>query len=84
MSDREQLPETGSSTYRRTVPTGRRPLITTRELARHLQVHPETVREWVREARITPAATTPGGQFRFDLDDVLAQLGQPRKRPDAN
>jgi excisionase family DNA binding protein len=60
----------------------RRPLITTRDLARHLQVHPETVREWVRNGRITPAAVTPGGQFRFDLDDVLRQLGQPRKRPD--
>jgi excisionase family DNA binding protein len=58
----------------------RRPLITTRDLARHLQVHPETVREWVRTGRITPAATTPGGQFRFDL--VLEQLGQPRKRPE--
>jgi excisionase family DNA binding protein len=61
---------------------GRRPLITTRELARHLQVHPKTVQDWVRAGRITPTAVTPGGQFRFDLDDVLRQLGQPRKRPD--
>jgi excisionase family DNA binding protein len=63
---------------------GRRPLITTRDLARHLQVHPKTVQEWVRSGRITPTAVTPGGQFRFDLDDVLKQLGQPRKRPDAD
>ncbi|TWF77917.1 hypothetical protein FHX44_113833 [Pseudonocardia hierapolitana] len=38
----------------------------------------------MRSGRITPTAVTPGGQFRFDLDDVLKQLGQPRKRPDAD
>jgi excisionase family DNA binding protein len=57
-------------------------LLTTAELARRLNVTPGTVQRWVRTDRVRPTVITPGKQFRFDLDDVLNQLGQPRKRHD--
>jgi excisionase family DNA binding protein len=62
------------------VPAGR--LLTTAELAAELRVNVKTVREWARTGRITAAAVTPGGQYRFRLDDVLEELKQPRPRPD--
>jgi len=43
-------------------------------------VTPGTVQRWVRTGRVRPTVTTPGGQFRFQLDDVLEQLNQPRPR----
>jgi excisionase family DNA binding protein len=52
------------------------------ELARRLNVTSGTVQRWVRTGRIRPTLVTPGNQFRFNLDDVLEQLSQPRKRPD--
>jgi excisionase family DNA binding protein len=63
-------------------------LITTAELAAELRVSVKTVREWARSGRVAPAAVTPGGQYRFRLDDVLKQLDvrrasqgdQPRPR----
>jgi excisionase family DNA binding protein len=58
------------------------PLLTTAELARRLNVTQGTVQRWVRNGRVRPTLVTPGNQFRFDLDDVLEQLGQPRKRPE--
>lgn len=58
------------------------PLLTTAELARRLNVTPGTVHRWVKTGRVRPTLVTPGNQFRFDLDDVLEQLGQPRKRPE--
>jgi excisionase family DNA binding protein len=58
------------------------PLLTTAELARRLNVTQGTVQRWVRTGRVRPTLVTPGNQFRFDLDDVLEQLGQPRKRPE--
>jgi excisionase family DNA binding protein len=58
------------------------PLLTTAELARRLNVTAGTVQRWVRTGRVRPTLVTPGNQFRFDVDDVLEQLGQPRKRSD--
>jgi excisionase family DNA binding protein len=60
------------------VPAGR--LLTAAELAAELRVSVKTVREWARSGRIKPAAVTPGGQYRFRLDDVLEQLNQRRPR----
>jgi excisionase family DNA binding protein len=59
-------------------------LLTAAELAVELRVSVKTVREWARSGRVKPAAVTPGGQYRFRLDDVLEQLGQPRRRPDTD
>lgn len=53
-------------------------LITTRELARALRVSESAVRTWVREGKITPELTTPGGQHRFVLADVLAEIKRNR------
>ena len=60
------------------------PLLTTTELSRRLNVTAGTVQRWVRTGRIRPTLVTPGGQYRFSLDDVRDQLGQPRRRPDAD
>jgi excisionase family DNA binding protein len=57
-------------------------LLTTAEIAAALHVNAQTVQRWVRAGRIRPTATTPGGQYRFRLDDVLEQLNQPRPRQD--
>ncbi|MFC5237286.1 helix-turn-helix domain-containing protein [Pseudonocardia zijingensis] len=57
-------------------------LLTAAELAVELRVNVKTVRAWARSGRITPTAVTPGGQYRFRLDDVLEQLKQPRPRRD--
>jgi excisionase family DNA binding protein len=57
-------------------------LLTTAEIAETLHVSAKTVQKWAREGRITPTAVTPGGQYRFRLDDVLEQLKQPRPRRD--
>ena len=59
-------------------------LLNSSELAELLHVNVKTVQRWVRAGRIQPTMTTPGGQYRFSLDDVREQLGQPRRRPDAD
>ena len=41
-------------------------LLTTTEVALAFSVDPSTVRRWVAIKRLTPALTTPGGQYRFD------------------
>jgi excisionase family DNA binding protein len=56
-------------------------LLTSRDLSRRLGISPRTVARWVREGRLTPEYTTPGGQYRFRWDDVRKQLGL-RPRPD--
>jgi excisionase family DNA binding protein len=61
------------------VPPG---LLTTAQLAKELNVSTKTIHRWVGAGKIRPTVTTPGNQFRFNLDDVLEQLDQPRKRPD--
>ncbi|WP_433557690.1 helix-turn-helix domain-containing protein [Pseudonocardia xinjiangensis] len=57
-------------------------LLTTTELAAALSVSTKTVHRWLAAKRISPAYTTPGNQYRWDLDDVLKQIKQPRKRDD--
>ena len=54
-------------------------LITTRELARALRVSESAVRAWVREGKVKPELTTPGGQHRFVLEDVREQLRKMRE-----
>ncbi|MHA6619673.1 helix-turn-helix domain-containing protein [Pseudonocardia sp. DLS-67] len=56
-------------------------LITASELAAELRVSVKTIRTWTRTGRITPAATTPGGQYRYRLDEVLKELNVPRSKP---
>lgn len=48
--------------------------ITTQELATEYRVDASTVRRWVESGKIVPALTTPGGHYRFVLEDVKASL----------
>lgn len=49
-------------------------LLTTGELARKLSVSTQAITKWVREGKITPAWTTPGGHYRFRWESVAAEL----------
>ena len=51
----------------------RRKLLTTVELAEHLQVRPETVRGWARSSLIPVVRVTPK-VIRYDLDAVIRAL----------
>ena len=55
-----------------------RDLVASSELARALGVSRSTVSRWVREGRIRPAEVTAGGQARFRVEDVRAQLREQR------
>lgn len=44
-------------------------LLKPKALAALLDVHPNTVRAWLREGRIR-AIRTPGGQYRIDPDEA--------------
>jgi excisionase family DNA binding protein len=55
-------------------------LLTTGEVARELGVSRAAVLSWVRDGKLTPTLTTPGGHHRFDLDDVRRQLREQRQR----
>lgn len=48
--------------------------ITTRQVADLAYVDPSTVRRWVDQGKLTPSIVTPGGQYRFNEEDVRRQL----------
>jgi 8-oxo-dGTP pyrophosphatase MutT (NUDIX family) len=52
-------------------------LVTTSRAARELQVHPSTLWRWQQAGLIKPSWTTPGGQARWDLNDLRRQLQLP-------
>jgi excisionase family DNA binding protein len=54
--------------------------VSTATAARALGIGKTTLTTWAREGRVTPAWTMPGGQYRWDLDDLRRQLGLPPKR----
>lgn len=56
-------------------------LCTTRDVAREYGVDSSTVRRWVAEKKLKPAATTPGGQYRFDPVDVAQLLNPEGHKP---
>lgn len=49
-------------------------LIRTAEAARALGVSAETLRRWSRAGLVTPAARTLGGQDRWDLERLRAEV----------
>ena len=57
-------------------------LLTTGELARELGLSARSLARWAQEGQLTPTLVTPGGQYRWELEDVREQLRQLRKRPD--
>ncbi|MCA1195332.1 MerR family transcriptional regulator [Saccharopolyspora sp. 6V] len=50
------------------------PLITSAELGRRLGLSRRTISLYAKRGWITPAITTPGGQYRWRYDDVLAEM----------
>ncbi|MEU6130693.1 helix-turn-helix domain-containing protein [Saccharopolyspora sp. NPDC047091] len=55
-------------------------LLTTRELAEQLSVSTRTVQRWVDRGWVAPELTLPSGHYRFDLENVKAQLRNQRQR----
>lgn len=54
-------------------------LLATAEAARALGISTRSLTRWVRQGKIVPTLQTPGGQSRFDLDELREQL-KPRRR----
>jgi excisionase family DNA binding protein len=55
-------------------------LLTTAELARELRLSRKSIYRYVRDGKITPEYTLPGGEHRFRLEAVVEQLRALRKR----
>jgi DNA-binding transcriptional MerR regulator len=55
-------------------------LLSTGQAAKAIGVAPRSLSRWVTEGLINPTLITPGGQFRFDLDELKAQLQERRPR----
>jgi excisionase family DNA binding protein len=56
-------------------------LFTTRELARLLNVHINTVRRWSDQGILKSYRIGPRGDRRFSRDDVLEFLAETSKQP---
>lgn len=48
--------------------------ITTSQVADKFHVSTSAVRKWVADGKLKPALATPGGHYRFRLDDIDALL----------
>jgi excisionase family DNA binding protein len=51
--------------------------VTTAEAARRIGVGVSTLQRWAAQGVVTPAWRTPGGQARWDVEDLKAQLRMP-------
>lgn len=49
-------------------------LATTSEAARALGVSARSLARWAQDGTVTPTVRTPGGHFRWDIDDLRRQL----------
>ena len=56
-------------------------IVTADELARRMQLRPQTIREWARSGKI-PCMRPTGKTVRFDFDRVLKALSDSRDRYD--
>ncbi|HZO72469.1 MAG TPA: helix-turn-helix domain-containing protein [Ktedonobacteraceae bacterium] len=59
--------------------------LTVEEVAEELRVHPETVRQWIREGELDAFDTGRGYRIsRLDLDDFIQRrkTGKKRKKSD--
>lgn len=54
-------------------------LLTTGEAAKALGFSRGALSRWEREGLVTPAAKSPGGHARWDLDDLRRQLRNLRQ-----
>lgn len=55
-------------------------LISTAQAARALGIDRSTLARWTQQGIVKPAWTTPGGQHRWDLEDLRRQLREARQR----
>jgi hypothetical protein len=55
-------------------------LMSTSKFAKACGVHPETVRRWAREGKLSPAGTTPGGHHRWSPEQIPGN--EPKKLAD--
>jgi excisionase family DNA binding protein len=55
-------------------------LMSTGEAARVLGISARTLAGWAQQGIVTPAFTTAGGHYRFDLDDLRRQIRELRER----
>jgi predicted site-specific integrase-resolvase len=53
------------------------PYVTTRVAAKAIGVGVSTLQRWAARGLVTPALRTPGGQARWDVEDLKAQLRAP-------
>lgn len=53
--------------------------VTTAAVAKRFAVDPATVRRWAADGRL-PAVVTPGGHYRFRMEDVEALLNPSSQR----
>lgn len=78
MSDSPKIPDQTSSVERS---EGADEWLTTKEVAEELQIHPETVRRWIRDGSL-PAHRPPTGRaLRIRRSDLAAIVEQGRERP---
>jgi hypothetical protein len=52
--------------------------VTSREAARQIGVGVSTLQRWAARGIVTPVWRTPGGQAKWDVNDLRAQLRMPR------
>jgi predicted site-specific integrase-resolvase len=57
-------------------------LLTTPELAQALGLSTRSIRRYLRDGKIAPDITSPGGHHRWNLESVRAQLRALRERSD--
>ena len=57
-------------------------MLTVREVARRLHVHPSTLRRWSDIGRIKAYRITPRGDRRYRLQDVARFLAEMNTYPD--
>ena len=57
------------------------PYLSTSEAAAALSVHVRTLQKWAREGQVKAAFRTPGGDYKWDLADLRAQLGMAPEDP---
>jgi excisionase family DNA binding protein len=58
-------------------------LLSTGEAAQALGLNSRSISRWAKEGKITPALVTPGGQYRWNLDDLREQLRSLRPRDES-
>jgi hypothetical protein len=60
----------------------RRRLVGTNDAADAVNIHPVTLRRWVREGAVRPTSRTAGGHARWDVDDLQRQLDERARQHD--